>query len=69
MVINSMLWVMLWVKTRSLSGLRFVCLLKFHRGFKVLNFLAISRFEFVNKLEAAIKDNIEFEKKNMVIFF
>ena len=45
-----------------------VCLLKFHRGFKVSNFLAISRFEFVNKLEAAIKDNIELEKKNMLIF-
>lgn len=46
-----------------------VCLLKFHRSFKVLNFLAISRFEFVNKLEAAIKDNIEFEEKKIWLSF
>ena len=38
-------------------------ILNFHRGFRVLNFLAISRFEFVNKLEAARKDNIELETK------
>ena len=29
----------------------------------------MSRFEFVNKLEAARKEKIEHEKKNMVIFF
>lgn len=66
MVINSMSWVMLWGEDKKyVVGLDSFSayLLNFHRGFRVLNFLAISRFEFVNELEAARKDNIELETK------